>query len=115
MVKRANLQDLGLRLIKATAVHRNFIMSTWVISASDAAARRGVRRSLAREREDDWLVGKHGLLRWGYVPPELRHRGLFRAMVRQVCGKDVSYTRRPRGYKVPGWWVYDPYRITEFR
>lgn len=140
VVKRTNLQDLGLRLVRATAVHRNYIMSTWVISAADAAARRGIRRSLARQREDDcaklsyndglvyvltdgvddtvihgWVAGKHGLLIWGYIPPELRHKGIFRAMVRQVCGREVSYTRRPRGYKVPGWWVYDPYRITEFR
>ena len=115
-------------------------MSTWVISASDAAARRGVRRSLAREREDDcaklayndgmvyvlvddvdetvihgWICGKAGLLHWAYVPPELRNKGIFVAMVRAICGRDVYHTRRPRGYRVPGWFVYDPYRITEFR
>jgi len=136
--KRVDLASLGLRLDRASDVHRNFILSTWVLSAADAMAKRGARRSLCRQREDllakaalssgtvwvlvdevdpevihGWICGRRGLLQWGYLPPPLRHRGIFRSMVRAVCGKDLSYTRRPRGYKVPGYWLYDPYLLTE--
>lgn len=136
--RKVNLDGLGLRLIRPSAVHRNYIISTWVLSASDAVAKRGVRRSVCRAEEDGlckaaiesgsvfvlvdevddsvihgWIAGVKGLLQWAYLPPQLRGKGIFRSMAHVVCGKDLEYTRRPRSYKPPGYWTYNPYRIGE--
>lgn len=129
---------LGLTLIPAEAVHHNYVVGTWTISASNAMTKRGVSRSLCRAAEDllskrafaagsvhvlvdeaetgiiyGWVAGSKGLLQWGYVAPRCRGRGFFRSMVKRVCGRDVEYTRKPRGYRVPGYWDFNPYRMGE--
>lgn len=135
---RVDLERLGLVIVPAGPVHRNYVISTWVMSASDAVAKRGAKRSVCRMEEDrlakralasecvfvladaadnevayGWIAGERGLLQWGYLPPSIRGRGLFRTLVRRVCGKELQYTRKPRGYRVPGYWTYNPYRIGE--
>ena len=135
---RVDLEKLGLVLLPMEQVHRNFVISTWVLSAADAMSKRGPRRPLCKDEEDvlakraieagtvyvladahdtevlhGWICGRRGLLQWGYLPPLLRKRGIFREMVRQVCGKDPQYTRRPKGYRVPGYWTFNPYRMSE--
>jgi hypothetical protein len=133
----SQLDKVGF-LMPAGEVHRNYVLSTWILSTVDSATKRGVRRSVCRIEEeaaaktaleqglvkvlvdhaDDtvihgWICGKQGLLHWGYLPPELRKLGLFKSMVRRVCGKNVQYTRKSRSYRAPGYWVHNPYRVLE--
>lgn len=126
-------------VIQAEEVHRNYIISTWLLSAGSEAERRGVPRDDARAHEEDlaksalaagwvfvmadredpsiiygWVAGDRGILHWAYVPPGMRGQRVFTSLVAEVCGERLQFTRKPRGFRAGPGWEFNPYRIAEY-
>ena len=113
---------------------RGFVVSTWLRSAKEHArvsrdvfwAHHGrlVDRLLgdsetivacSAERTSAvhaWACVGHGQLHWAYVPPELRHQGIARALIGVALGgypKRIEITQRC--LLKSGRYVYNPYEL----
>lgn len=108
------IQDLNL--VSAQPSHRNFILGTWVKSYRPIARRQGVgdfyeqqEPAVAESRWEDcwvatdeggytvyaWVCSEAGNLYHAYVIPELRHRGVAKALILHSCGPGVAPMARP--------------------
>lgn len=124
------LEELPLKL--ATPTHRSFILATWVRSYA-STARKVLSRTVYNAGEpslaeahwdkclvvtssDDeytvhaWVCIKDGGLIHCYVVPELRRKGIARALIRGFCGPNVQYAR-PWPFDVPKTWTFNPYLL----
>jgi GNAT superfamily N-acetyltransferase len=118
--------------------HRSFILSTWVRSYEPMARRvvtSGVYNSeearvaerlwdrswIVTSPDDDytvhgWVCGRTaadagpGVLHHCYVVPQLRHRGVAKALISHACGRILQYVR-PWPWKAPNGWTFNPYLI----
>lgn len=129
--------EVTLPLGKATSKHRNFILSTWVKSHLPALRKTATQtgtvdlerlvqqESTAAENlwgtgrvvhgpEDDytvyaWIVGECGRLDYIYVVPELRRKGVARALIAHVCNSGYEYGRHWPYKEIPCGGKFNPY------
>jgi hypothetical protein len=120
----------SLPVIKASAEHRSFILSTWVRSYA-GTARKFMKREahlkgdapIAERLWDQsvvvssdgfaiqaWMCGIGCVLHHCYVIPELRRNGIMSALTRNLLGDTVEVSR-PWPYQLPVRWTYNPFRI----
>lgn len=125
-------EPVTLPLTQAGLQHRSFILSTWVKSYQpvlrkwlphlpSSAELEGSQAETLWEQtfivtseNDDftihaWACGGPGTLHYVYVPPDLRGKGIARALIRHVCGHTFSYGRPWPYKKAPSGGTYNPY------
>lgn len=61
-----------------------------------------------------WVCGEEGKLWHVYVPPQLRNKGIARALIEYACGTTYDVAR-PWPFKrgLPGQYCYNPYMLGE--
>lgn len=123
---------LELPIRGATELDRAFILSTWVKSYSQFL-RKWLSPALVEEEvrqaevlwnkatvlgmPDDeftvlaWVCASAATLHYVYVPPELRNKGIARALIQHACGPTFQHGRPwPFKGKVTGG-TYNPYLL----
>lgn len=126
-------EPVTLPLTRAGLHHRNYILSTWLKSyipvirkwlgkdaplryEQEAAETLWEQTWIVTSEEDEftihaWVAGVPGVLHYVYVPPDLRGKGIARALIRHACGHTFSYGR-PWPYKRnPSGGTYNPYLL----
>ena len=127
----------------AQDAHRNFIISTWVKSISpDFGVHRSIHNAMEAElAEVNWdksLVVTSGddrftvhawmcvraispeyvVLLQAYVQPDLRHKGVLKAMIEDLGGETIVYPRQlPNNLTwstTANKWTYNPYLLGKF-
>lgn len=124
---------MALPILKAQPQHRSFIISTWVKSYAHIA-RKLLKQAVYNAEEpklaealwqhssvvvspsDDytvhaWVCGDIGKLYHCYVIPELRAKGVAKALIEGVCGNVLQYAR-PWPFPVErSGWQFNPYLL----
>lgn len=119
-----------LSIVQATQEHRSFIISTWVRSYQ-AEARKWMPRDMynaedaaVAERMWDkchvvtsdgytivaWVCAHNGVLHHCYVIPDMRRKGVCRALTDHLLGTTVTIAR-PWPFPKPAGWRYNPFKI----
>ena len=129
-----DLEPVTLPVTKAGQEHRSYILSTWVKSyqpflrkwlpnLDKAAELEGKlaethweQTSIVTSPSDEftihaWVAGLPGVLHYVYVPPDLRGKGIARALIRHVCGHTFQYGRPWPFKKAPSGGTYNPYLL----
>lgn len=125
-------EPVTLPLTQAGLQHRNFILATWVksfqpllrkwlgdanlLSQESAQAETLWEQTWIVTSEDGftvhaWVAGVPGVLHYVYVPPDLRGKGIARALIRHVCGHTFQYGRPWPFKKAPSGGTYNPYLL----
>lgn len=122
---------VSLPIVPANEQHRSYILATWVRSYLPTA-RRFMSKDLYLKEEakvaeklwkyslvvssdgfavQAWVCTRgDGVLHHCYVVPELRRKGIMKALTRTFVGDKVQVSR-PWPGQMPAGWVYNPYRI----
>lgn len=128
--------EVTLPLTQAGPQHKSFILATWVksyqsvlrkwlgaenlreFSAMEAKQAETLwgRTCIVGAPDDDfvvhaWVCGSPGRLDYVYVPPELRGKGVARALIHHVCGYTFEYGRPWPFRKAPSGGTYNPYLL----
>jgi GNAT superfamily N-acetyltransferase len=126
-------EEITLPVQASTLTHRNFILATWVKSylptlrkwlgdskaltlAEASCAETLWEQTLIVTSEDGftvhaWVAGQPGVLHYVYVPPDLRGKGIARALIQHVCGHTFEYGRPWPFKKAPNGGSYNPYLL----
>ncbi len=122
---------LTLPVRKVTQEHRSYVLATWVksylpmlrkwLGFKDSGGGEAKQAELHWEDsyvvtspDDDftvhaWVNGGPGLLRYVYVPPDLRGKGIARALIAHVCGSPYQYGKPWPFKRPPTHGTYNPY------
>lgn len=112
-------EELNLPIIPATKAHRSYILSTWVKSyvsvvrnghanvdlsiylrEEPKVAEALWHKSLVISGENDpfiihgWICSEPNILHFVYIPPELRGKGIAKALTYHYAGPSYEYGRR---------------------
>lgn len=127
-------EEVTLPLTRVGPQHRSYILATWVKSyqsvlrkwlpqLKNSAELEGSQAETLWEQtfivtspNDDftvhaYVVGSPGVLHYVYVPPDLRGKGIARALIRHVCGHTYEYGRPWPFKKEPSGGTYNPYLL----
>ena len=119
-----------LPILKAREEHRSFILATWIRSYQPVARRFMSRTDYLREDAavaeslwrhshvvssdgfaiQAWMCSIGSTLHHCYVVPELRRKGITRALTRLLVGDRVEVAR-PWPFPTGPRWSYNPFKI----